>query len=336
MTYQLPIPVKTPLATREARLHHYLWHGIRNGWAFFTEAQKAALRAIAPGWVPNHARFNADESLNYGGGESFLYMHRRMIQSVNAQLTALGEPVLVPWADIPEADDTGYPVPGGNNSANTRDPKSVAGLARIKTLAQNILRPERLRTLSLSEFGTLIESYVHDPLHMRWAGDEGVMADFPNPDPLVLNPTLDAKYDALDSDYLGHPYSSHVNSTFWMLHGWVDRCIDQWQTANGLSQIPWTDTWEGSPHSPPVPDVTPVLAGLFSASVLAPHSSAASVASAIPPPPPGDHHDHGHSHGNLESLTKTFKLVNTFKECRIGFDYASRQPLPDRFKTLAE
>jgi hypothetical protein len=37
------------------------------------------------------------------------------------------------------------------------------------------------------------------------------------------------------NDYLGSPFSSAVNDVFWMLHGWIDDRIAQWERVNGQS-----------------------------------------------------------------------------------------------------
>jgi hypothetical protein len=68
-------------------------------------------------------------------------------------------------------------------------------------------------------------------------------------DPDSINPS----WDDVSYDWLADTYSSHVNDTFWKLHGWVDECIDSWVQANGITgDIPWVGTWVG--RMPPHPE----------------------------------------------------------------------------------
>lgn len=314
MKYELPTAIKENLATREVRLHHYLWHGIRDNWHRFTDAHKQALKDRAPEGIPKHARFittgpgEGDIEVNYEGGESFLYMHRNMIQSVNLQLAAIDQPAIIPWENIPSLDDPDYPIPGGiTNDGDEYNPKTDANLALMQSIVRADLSPEALANegMSLSQMGALIESFIHDFMHMRWADvDPGVMQNFPNPNPLDLNPVIDEQFNTISSDYLGHPYSSHVNSAFWILHGWIGAYIEKWLKAKGLTEVQWSDTWEGLRPAPPN-------------MVLATNKNLGERLLAI--------HDHAHhNHGSWEKLLQVFKLINSFEDCHIGFDYISK------------
>jgi hypothetical protein len=43
------------MASRDWRIHHYLWHEVRNGWLFFDTATEEAIRNL--GWeLPRPAR----------------------------------------------------------------------------------------------------------------------------------------------------------------------------------------------------------------------------------------------------------------------------------------
>jgi hypothetical protein len=65
---------------------------------------------------------------------------------------------------------------------------------------------------------------------------------------------VDTKWDDPSYNWLGDTYSSHVNPTFWKLHGWVDRCIDGWMAANNLNDaVPWKGTWAGPMPMDPHP-----------------------------------------------------------------------------------
>ena len=315
MRYELPLPVKQRLADPATRLHHLLWHAIRDSWHVFTPQERSRLAASHPTWVPNHARFLSVPitpenprgiAINPEAGESFLHMHRLMIEDVDRQLQALGEPALVPWPEIPDGADPEYPVPNRNAAGPPNDPKSDARLSILQNRARQVRDPEALRSVPLAALGAYVETRIHDWLHMRWAGDPGEMADFPRFDRTNPDIEIPERFHPLTVDWLGDPYSSHVNSTFWKLHGWVDQTIEQWREANGLERIEWTDTWRGAV---PEEDAAPLLA----------------VADAAMPAHGGGHghgHGGGHGHHSGEDLMTVFRTINGFEECHASFSYA--------------
>jgi hypothetical protein len=101
----------------------------------------------------------------------------------------------------------------------------------------------QLGRLTLGELGAQIEFSVHNWMHLRWCA---AISEF-RPDPDPHRPTaIAAKWDRPSYDWLGDFYSSHVNSIFWKLHGWVDARIDDWARANGVEgPIAWKGTWVG-------------------------------------------------------------------------------------------
>jgi hypothetical protein len=51
-------------------------------------------------------------------------------------------------------------------------------------------------------------------------------------------------FDGARFNWLGNPYSSHVNPTFWKLHGWIDDVlVPNWLHANGFLRISQTCTF---------------------------------------------------------------------------------------------
>lgn len=295
MPFELPVEVRATLATRSVRLHHYLWHAIRNNWHRFDAAQRARVAHVAPGWVPKKARMKDQVTLDYDAGESFLYMHRQMILAVNRQLAAFGEPALVPWRELPRPDDPDYPVPGRNEGEV--EWKSDAFDMELRRRCERVLEPAVLQARPLAWIGTYVETFIHDFMHMRWAEvDQGAMARFPRLDPANPNPSIAPAFDDPSVDWLGHPWSSHVNPVFWKLHGWVDQVIEAWRIARGLDSVTWTDDWvgEGAPHAAPF-----AIDGALSESpFLADHA----------------HHEHG-----MDAL---FRVVNSVPGCTVGFSYA--------------
>jgi hypothetical protein len=97
---------------------------------------------------------------------------------------------------------------------------------------------------------------------MRWAeipkpGDDFTpIADDSTPASLVTP----SEFDDPKYNYLGNPFSAHVNPVFWKLHGWVDHVIVNWLQANNYSEISshcegkrscyqWKSQWVGAMHS---------------------------------------------------------------------------------------
>jgi hypothetical protein len=106
--------------------------------------------------------------------------------------------------------------------------------------------------MGLGELGARVEYTLHNMMHMRWCRQ--VPAIRPDPDP--ASPTdIDGAWDVVEYDWLGDTYASHVNSTFWKIHGWVDDRITQWASANGVTgEIPWQGTWLGNMPAHPEPE----------------------------------------------------------------------------------
>lgn len=258
MTPELPVAIRTMMAERPRRMHHYLWHQVRNSWLRFPPETQHTLWAL--GWEPPRPGRAANGSLllDNGSGEDFLYMYRQMIAAVDAKLAEIGDsayPRVQGWPSMPWPDDLDYPVP---DAWDTGDAGFTAFLARVKsdaffraTLAawETYYRePSTLRRLTLSQLGSLIEYTVHNFMHMRWAADPIGSRPDPGPDDCHM---ISTEWDSVDYDYLGDTYSSHVNALFWKLHGWVDNRIEDWRRANRLEGIAWTGTWLGAtPRTP--------------------------------------------------------------------------------------
>lgn len=306
MRFILPQSVKTTLAERSFRLHHLLWHTIRNNWHKFTRAEQETFRNQHPHWIPLRPRFVQYPSglvmVNNDAGESFLYMHSQMIASVNKQLISISEPEIVPWPNIPAPGNAEYPVPG--RTPTVKD-KSDDFYNELRVMEENLRDLGTLRRNSLAQIGAYLESSIHDPLHRRWATvSPGQMENFPVLDPKNPNPVIDTSFDTPDADWLAHPYSSHVNSIFWELHGWCDQVIDQWRIANNLSDITWTDTWVGGAHHHEWLDSSPMIEA--EKDPFRKHAH-------LEPDPHSDH-----------ELLKVFKTINSFEDCQIGFDYLEK------------
>ena len=91
---------------------------------------------------------------------------------------------------------------------------------------------EWLRSQSLDQLGTQIEFTIHGWMHMHWS-------PAPPENPNSLDET---------NDWLGSPFSSHVNRHFWKLHGWIDDRIYGWEDAHG-EEADLSEGWDGPPDS---------------------------------------------------------------------------------------
>ncbi len=118
MAQQLPQAVTELMARREQRMHHYVWHLVRNLWLFFDDATRQQIRSL--GWEPPRPARRPNPGANptpiydNDSGEDFLYMHRQMIAAVNAKLAEVGDPSyprVEGWQQLPALDDQEYPVP---------------------------------------------------------------------------------------------------------------------------------------------------------------------------------------------------------------------------------
>ena len=263
MAQQLPTAARAMWAERRRRMHHYLWHTVRNGWEWFDQDERDSIAELR--WAPPRPALirlpNEQAQINTANnsGEDFLYMHRQMIFATNLKLSQIADPSyphVEPWSMLPSIGDLEYPVP---QPWDTDDPGLNAYLTESKSDAfftgtmQNWESQYRDRTLlqsvSLGELGARIEFTIHNRMHIRWCNE---MDRRPDSDP--TNPdSIDPIWDASSYDWLGDTYSSHVNDVFWKLHGWVDDCIDAWAQANGVTgDIQWIGTWVG--RMPPHPD----------------------------------------------------------------------------------
>lgn len=264
-------PVLTVLAGRHHRLHHMVWHTLRNAWWTTLEQEdRDAVTALNWGIARPPLTQQGGLDLTNGAGEDFLFMHRRMIAMVRGVYVEAGVPAPVGWATLPAADTaqfaytarpgpvdparrvfaydpaaSGFSVPPATEeylsifSANQRAAnaflKSPQFFATVMRPHERIFRsPRYLASLSLGALGNLLEFTIHNQMHMRWAS-------VPR-DPVTGTVggrgdfDLDAKWDDPRNDWLGDFYSSHVNPVFWRLHGWVDDRIEDWFRAHEAAQ----------------------------------------------------------------------------------------------------
>jgi hypothetical protein len=304
----LPQPIIHMLASREHRMHHYIWHQVRNSWHRYPPEVQAAITAM--GWNPPRTAFYSGNilALDNLSGEDFLFMHRQMIAQVNQMLANLGDPAfpkIESWKAIPLPSDSEFPVPP---AWDTGDPllnprlirwkSSDYYLATLQPWQNYFTHPDNLRRFSLGQIGALLEFTIHNAMHMRWAAQPA--ENRPEPDPTTPE-VIDPKFDDPKYDYLGDTYSSHVNPIFWYLHGWIDDCINRWQAATGTAQIVWTGKWVGK--LPPLPAISPQNFVIMMA-----------------------HPEHHHgSHAHLTEMVEVIKLIG---QCKVFSEFYSDFVLP--------
>ena len=248
MVHQIPRPIVEMMAARASRQHHYLWHEVRNMWLSYDGETRETLTEL--GWQPPRPARRAGQPggapgpviVDNNSGEDFLFMHRQMIAAVNEELERIQDPEypkIVGWEQVPRPADADYPVPP---PWETGDPGFDGFLQDVKsdrTFNESFLQweadftdPANLRQLSLGQLGARLEFTVHNSMHMRWCSK--LTEPRPDVDPTAPN-TIDKRWDDPAYDWLGDTYSSHVNSVFWKLHGWVDNRINDWMRANAVA-----------------------------------------------------------------------------------------------------
>ncbi|ALO12193.1 hypothetical protein AQF52_6600 [Streptomyces venezuelae] len=260
----LPPELLEMLGSRHHRLHHAIWHGLRDNWATpsdgdISASDKAEIDGL--GWAPPRpnqrpTRGTVDlRDPDNGAGEDFLYMHRQMIQKVRELLSGHGLPMIQAWTSIPSpnrksGNRDGFSVPPAWDQGQGE--AAFKGLATIKSdeywqsrmtfLERKFKDPEYLATLSLDQLGAKVEWLIHNLMHIRWCSrptDPKTLIPLPGGRPLTDTSEKWIKATRNDKpfyyDDLNDTFSSHVHPVFWRLHGWVDDRIEDWYAAHAAA-----------------------------------------------------------------------------------------------------
>lgn len=258
MSYpDFPANVKTMAASTQMRWRHRYWHLVKNEGFVKNPANIDIVQALADiGWT---AALTGEP----GSGLDFLYMHRQMIHHVDMMLSNANDPnwgKVEGWSNIPAMpDDPDWPepqIPNIDNPTawpeNIRDTiEAIAGARSAEALTTNMGYATTLRDpafltrpdITLDKYGELIEITVHNWMHMRFAA----------------SPPADFEDESTANDWLGAPFSSHVNKYFWKLHGWIDDCIGLWEIENE-KQADFSSAWRAPEEAPPWDDLLPTPA----------------------------------------------------------------------------
>lgn len=236
----------------EHRLFHQLWHATRDKWHKLSDKQRGALRGL--GWQPGPRDHERDargpRKHRNGSGVDFLFMHRHMLDAARRLQD------LPSWPHFPlpqpsvEFDRVGFARYHENHDGCCVPPswqapgddaygQWVSAIKAGETFCSNFQvwesqyqDPQYLSTLSLGALGSEMEMTLHDWLHMCWAS---VPRDPVNgaPVPFARDPAdFDTRWFGAENDFLGDPFSSHVNPVFWGFHGWIDDRIEDWYRAH--------------------------------------------------------------------------------------------------------
>ena len=97
--------------------------------------------------------------------------------------------------------------------------KSAAQTAKYKNLIETKYSQDAWLTQekSLDALGQEFETGIHGWMHMHWATENGPA------DPMKCGAT-----NAGGCDWLGTPFTAHVNPVFWKLHGWIEARAQRW------------------------------------------------------------------------------------------------------------
>ncbi len=261
----LPIAVIRMMAQRQRRMHHYVWHQVRNNWLFWENDVKEKIRTL--GWEPPRpAREPTEEGqpriiLDNNSGEDFLYMHRQMITATNIKLADVQDPTYLRvegWPVVPRPEDSDYPVPPAWDTGEQGFNDFLNDVKSDEYFLNNFVQWEgqftslsELANMSLGELGARLEFSIHNMMHMRWCEESEIRPDIDPTTPEQISPV----WDKSEYMWLGDTYSSHVNPHFWKLHGWIDDRVNDWMSANGVvGEVPWTGKWVGKMPPHPVPE----------------------------------------------------------------------------------
>lgn len=241
---EIPLSVKQMMASPRMRYRHLYWHLFKDPQVALgdptTNGATSLMRAVVaavPGWNPTRLRGQ------FGHGIDFIHMHRVMIANVDGILATEGDanwPKVEGWAEPPILEeDPDWPMP-------QRDQPGFGSGRRMSLhVNANAARaPDVINYFTnFDSYAAFVEDHVHDGLH-------GIFSE-PRP--------VDTQDLSVNGDWLGSPFSSHVNSYFWKLHGWVDDCVGAWETATGET-VDLSSAWV-----PPPMDQTPLPEEVFGA-----------------------------------------------------------------------
>jgi hypothetical protein len=149
----------------------------------------------------------------------------------------------MPVIDSAALEELAQDLLEGRKKTNTAEKTKDLEAALIEV--GKLLEPKKdyhyrgLKSVTLGEYGHLLEMTLHNDLHTRYAF-LGTASRPGNADPLdrsAWNKDWSYAFDNPNYDSLNDTFSSHVHPWFYRIHGWVDDRIGDWLKANGYQSI---------------------------------------------------------------------------------------------------
>lgn len=240
------------------RLHHLLWHALRNGWnrPGITNYDRQRMMQVVPqqNWAPprpvlygpnGQVDIRRTEQENPGAGEDFFHMHREMIRIAKGilgdDLVAVPSvAVLLQQRDRMIAEQLVQRIPVVSiQQFQTR----IAGLRQM----EQSLNAINLRSISLSALGTQLEWTLHNAIHETLArpAAELLLVGGNNPWSSQNFFAANMPWNQPTYQHLGDPYASASNPLFWLIHAYIDQWVDRWAQAQPNNYTEVSDNCSG-------------------------------------------------------------------------------------------
>ena len=232
------------------RLHHLLWHSIRNGWnrPGTSDYDRQLMAGAVPGedWRPSRPLIYGPsgtvdivmtEQLSPGAGEDFFHMHREMVKIAKSILG--GDFVVVPNTTVLIRERERMIAEGLIQRIPIRNMQEFQQQLAAIRLTEQGMDALDLSRMTLGQLGTQLEWTLHNNLHERFARPAGeiLLLNATNPWSMQNFFAPQMPWNQPSYQHLGDPYASASNPLFWLIHSYVDQWIDRWLQAQRYGEI---------------------------------------------------------------------------------------------------
>jgi hypothetical protein len=224
------------------RLHHLMWHSIRNSWNRdnMTDNDRKSLASAIAGqnWQPlrpmvydaRGVDVMATEARYPGAGEDFFHMHRRMIARAKTAFEVGQFPVI---NSVQQAIDTREQLIRAGIVQRVPVPSVADFRRRLGQIAQQEQTVARAlkQGVSLGYLGSLIEWTVHNAFHDLFSRPTAEIQLTSQVNPWRMGRRFfDGTFlwNQKAYEHLGDPYASATNPLFWVIHSYVDQWVERW------------------------------------------------------------------------------------------------------------